>query len=89
MDISIDMPDRIVADDSLTCPEGGLRVTYTPRFKAVPGVGINARDMATGDYYIKENEADDGFDIEFFNAAGVSQERTFGYVAKGYGKVTT
>jgi predicted phage tail protein len=88
MDISIDMPDRVVAEDALTCPDGGLRVTYVPRFKAVPGVGINARDMATGDYYTKSNEAEDGFDIEFFNAAGVSQERTFGYVAKGYGKVT-
>lgn len=89
MDISIDMPDRVVADDEVACPEGGVRITYTPRFKAKPGVGINARDMQTGDYYTKSNEAVDGFDIEFFNAAGVSQARTFGYVAKGYGKVTT
>ncbi len=90
MDISIDMPDRVVADDTITCTAGGITVSYpVARFKAVPGVGINARDMHTGDYYTKSLETESGFRIEFFNAAAVSQERTFGYVAKGYGRVTT
>lgn len=91
MDISIDMPDRIIADDVVTCPEGGVRITYTPKFKGptFPGLAINIRDLSTGDYPRKSNEGVDGFDLEVFNAAGVSVERTFGYVAKGYGKVTT
>jgi len=83
--VNIDMPDRVVGDNDITCTTGGISVTFSPSFKAKPSIAIGAQDMATGDYYTMTNQDADGFDIEFFNSSATSIERVFDYVAKGYG----
>ena len=81
----IDMPDRIEAGDDIVVPAAGLRVTFTPAFNALKGLGIAAQDLATGDRAEITNKGKTGFDIAFKNSGGAGVQRTFDYVAKGYG----
>jgi hypothetical protein len=41
--------------------------------------------MATGDFYAITSKTKTGFTITFFNSSGSAQNRTFDYVAKGFG----
>ena len=83
---TIDMPDRIISDDDLTVPAIGLRIDFTPPFLGFKGVGIAAQELATGDYYKITTKDHAGFNIRFFNSGGTGVERTFDYVAAGYGR---
>ena len=85
--VTVDMPDRTDGGNDLTCPVEGLRVAYNPAFKAPPALGIAAQGMQYGDrYYVDPATKDEtGFDIQFFDSSGTAIERTFDWVAKGYG----
>jgi len=83
--VTVDMPDRIVAASDLAVPSSGLSVSFSPPFRSLQGVGIAAQGLETGDYYEITGKNDNGFNISFKNAAGAGVERTFDYVAKGYG----
>jgi hypothetical protein len=87
MEVVVDMPDRVIADNDLVVPPTGLSVTFTPAFKELQGVSIAAQGMQTGDYYAITGKNDGGFHIAFMNAAGATISRTLDYVAKGYGAV--
>lgn len=86
LSVTIDMPDRVESQNALTSGAASYHVSYPNSFKAVPTLGITASNMATGDYFTVTNEATDGFDIVFKNAAGTAVSRTFGYLARGYGR---
>ena len=81
------MPDRTVAVDDIasTTAGGGKAVTFSPAFKALQGLGVSADNLATGDFYIISAKSATGFTIKFSNSSGAVVDRTFGYVAKGYG----
>ncbi|MEN6621499.1 MAG: phage tail protein [Smithella sp.] len=86
--ITIDMPDRVVGKEDLVCTAGGISVVFeNGAFRAKPAIAVAGQDMATGDYFVITNQSVSGFDIEFFNSSNVSIERTFDFVAKGYGRV--
>lgn len=87
LSVTIDMPDRVEADNDLVVPVTGLRVDFAPAFKALDGLSIVAQDLATGDYYEVTAKDETGFFIQFFNSVGGGVERTFDYVAAGYGRV--
>ena len=87
LSVTIDMPDRIEADNDLVVPVTGSSVVFSPAFKALDGLSIVAQDMATGDYYEVSAKDETGFFIRFFNSVGGGVERTFDYVAAGYGRV--
>lgn len=87
LSVSIDMPDRVIADNDIATGAGAYAVTFAQPFKALGGIGILADNLATGDYYVITGKSVSGFTIEFRNAAGTAVSRTFDYVAKGYGKV--
>lgn len=83
LSVTVDMPDRIASDNDITCPSGGMSVSFPFTFYAVPALGITAQGMATGDYYsVSKTEAD--FDIQFFNASNAGVARTFDYIARSY-----
>lgn len=88
MTITCDMPDRVEADEDVASGAGAYAVTFVTPFKAVPALGITAQDMATGDYYTISGKTVSGFSITFKNAAGAAQNRTFDWLAKGYGAIT-
>jgi predicted phage tail protein len=87
--IDIDMPDRVYAQEDVTCPVNGMTHTYAPAFKAKPALGITAQDMQTGDYFTLTNQGAVGFDIEFFDSTDTSISRTYDILTKGYGHVSS
>lgn len=89
LSVTIDMPDRVVAGADIASGTSPFAVTFSPAFKGLTGVGISAQGMATGDYYLLSAKSATGFTIEFRNSSDTTVSRTFDYVARGYGKVTT
>lgn len=89
LEVSIDMPDSVRAEQDLSSGTGAKAVTFSPAFQSLQGIAIAAEDMATGDYYAISSKSRTGFTINFYNAAGIGVDRTFDYLAKGYGEVRT
>ena len=52
---------------------------------AIQGLGISADNLATGDFYEITSKSATGFTIKFKNSSGTVIDRTFGFVAKGFG----
>lgn len=60
-------------------------VTYAKAFYSTPSLGLTAFDFAAGDYYEITSPSRTGFTVTFRNNAGTAIDRTFQYVASGYG----
>ena len=84
--MQVDMPDRVEGGNDLVVTTAGLHVDFDPPFIALRGFGIAAQDLATGDRAVITGKDESGFDIIFRDSGGSPVERTFDYVAKGYGK---
>ncbi len=84
--VAVDMPDREDGARNVASGAALKTVSYTlsPVFKALPKIGITAKNMATGDYFVIANELVSSFDITFKNAAGAAVDRNFDWRAKGY-----
>lgn len=87
LEVVVDMPDRVSGDNDIICTTSGYNVIYDPAFKDAPAVAIAAQGLTTGDYYVITSKSRTGFSIAFFNSANIPIERTFDWVAKGYGYV--
>ena len=79
------MEERIFSQNDLTTSSGSKTITYTNPFYAIPSLGIAAQNMATGDFYTVSSKTVNGFTINFKNSSGANVDRTFDYLAKGYG----
>lgn len=86
--VSVDMQDRVLSGEDIASGAGSYAVTFSPAFKAAPAIGISAT-LATGDYYEITGKSASGFTITFKNSGGTAVDRTFDYVAKGYGRAST
>jgi len=86
--VTVDMPDRTITMLDQTCLAAGLRVDFSPPYRSLKSVVIDAANMATGDYKTITNKDETGFNVRFYNAAGTGVERVFDAVAVGYGEVT-
>jgi len=86
---TVDMPDRTFGDGGISSgtASGGKVITYSPAFKEVQALGISASNLATGDFYEITNKTATGFTIKFKNSSDAVVDRTFDYVAKGYGNL--
>ncbi|NNH56901.1 hypothetical protein HLI01_08780 [Rhizobium laguerreae] len=85
--VTVDMPDRVIAENDLVVSTSGLSISFSPAYYVLSGVSIAAQNMQTGDYYQITAKTASGFTIIFRNASGTPVARTFDYVAKGYGYV--
>ena len=83
--VTVDMPDRTIGQNNVTCPTVGLNVTFNPGFKVTPAIGITGKDMATGDFFEVTGESRTGFTVQFKNSAGSGVERVFDWLSVGYG----
>ena len=83
--ISVDMEKRTESGEDIASTTGTKAITYTNAFYASPAVGISAQNMATGDTYTISSKSATGFSIAFTNSSGSGINRTFDYVAQGYG----
>jgi len=89
MSVTIDMPDRVVAENDIASGAGAKAITFSPAFKDLQGLGISAQNLASGDFYAITNKSATGFTITFFNSSSSAVNRTFDYVAKGFGELVT
>jgi hypothetical protein len=87
LSVSVDMPDRTIAVADTASGAGSKAITFSPAFKAVQGIGISASNLNSGDYYAITSKSAAGFTITFYNSSDTAVDRTFDYVAKGYGEV--
>jgi len=85
MSIKLNMEERTFAQNDLTTSSGTRTITYTNPFYAVPAIGIAAQNLATGDTFTISSKTVNGFTIAFVNSSGSAVDRTFDYIAKGYG----
>lgn len=81
----VDMPDRLISGSDLVCPVSGLTVVFDPPFLGYSGMSRNDQDMQTGDYAVVTGAGVNGFSIIYRNSSGAAVQRTFDYVARGYG----
>lgn len=87
--VTVDMPDRVAAEANISSGAGAKVVTFNPAFKVTPALSIVADDMATGDFFEITSKSASGFTITFKDSGGSAVDRTFDYVAKGYGRIET
>jgi len=52
----------------------------------LPSIGINAQNMASGDYFVVSSVTGTGFTVHFKNSSNASIDRNFTYQAVGFGK---
>ena len=52
----------------------------------LPSIGINAQNMASGDYFVVSGVSGTGFTVHFKNSSNASIDRNFSYQAVGFGK---
>ena len=79
------MEKRIESDNDIASTTGTKVITYTNSFYESPALGISAQNMATGDTYTITSKSSAGFSIAFTNSSGSGINRTFDYVAQGFG----
>ena len=53
------------------------------------GLTLTGNLVHSGDYYVITNKSATGFTIEFFNSSNATINRTFDYVAKGFGELAS
>jgi len=87
LSVEVDMPDRIESGNDIASGTSSKIVTFSSAFKEIPSVGISAQSMASGDYYILTNKSRSGFTITFYNNSNNIINRTFDFMAKGYGRI--
>jgi len=87
LSVTVDMPDRVVSEADVSSGVGSKAITFSPAYKAVQGIGIAAQDLQSGDYYVITGKSATGFTITFYNSGDAVIDRTFDYVAKGYGEL--
>lgn len=87
--VTIDMPDRIERGEDLTVPDTGITITYEPPFKSAPAVVVTVQDGDEGDEIQFTAKDAGGFTFRVYNKNDLAYvERTFDYVASGYGRET-
>jgi len=86
LSVTIDMPDRVASGEDLTSGAGTYSVAFSPDFRVLKSVTINAQDLQQGDYWEVTNKARTGFDITFRDSGGTAVSRTFDWQAIGYGR---
>lgn len=87
LSVTVDMPDRSIAEADIASGTAAKAITFSPAFKELQGVGIAAQNLASGDYYQITSKSATGFTITFYNSSNTIIDRTFDYVAKGYGEI--
>lgn len=83
--VTVDMPDRVIAENDLLVTTSGRTINFSPAYYELSGISIAAQDLQTGDYSEITAKTASGFTIRFRNSSGTPVARTFDFVAKGYG----
>ena len=83
--VKLNIEERTFGESNLATSSGSKTVTFTNPFYEVPALGIAAQNMQTGDTFTISSKTVNGFSIAFVNSSGSAVDRTFDYIAKGFG----
>ncbi len=85
--VEVQMIDRRLAGGDIASGTagGGKAVSYSPAFKSLQSLQITGQNLSSGDTYAITNKSATGFTVTFTNSSGSVVNRTFDYVATGYG----
>lgn len=90
LSVTVDMPDRIERGDDIVVPSGGVTIDFSPEFKAPPAVAITIQDGGVDDKIEFINKTSGGFTFKVYNQTiGGYVERSFDYIASGFGRKNT
>lgn len=81
--ITVDVPDRVVSDRSVSVSASGLSVSYGAAFNAPPTVVCQIADAQGEEDVVISNETVSGFDV-VVKSGGSPVARTINYIAQGY-----
>lgn len=85
LSLTVDMPDRIENERSVSVPSSGLQIVYSTPFRVPPSVNVTPRVINQGDEMQITSETENGFTIGFTNG-GSGVAKTIDWIAKGYGR---
>jgi hypothetical protein len=83
LSFTLDVPDRTDTGTAVSVPSGGLTVTYTTPFNAVPNVQVTILSASQGDDAIVTSATASGFHVQIYNG-GSGVARSINWVAQGY-----
>ena len=86
--VSIDMPDRVEGGEDIECPAAGVRINFSPPFRARPAIAVDGQELPSGARSVRTEVSRAGFHQRFVDADGDGIECSFDWVAKGYGRAT-
>jgi putative tail protein len=86
LSITIDMPDRVEAGEDVTCPPGGVFVSFSPPFRERPAIAVDGQGLPSGAQSVRTNVSRAGFHQKFVSGAGADLSCSFDWVSKGYGR---
>lgn len=88
---TVDMPDRTIGEEDIATGTagGGKAVTFSPAFKELQALSISLQNLDQNEHYVVSSKSATGFTVTVYQGSGTSNvvDRTFDYVAKGYGYV--
>lgn len=88
LSVAVDVPDRIEQFSDLAVPAAGLRVAFSPPFRALPVISTAVQGLQPGEYCEITARDNAGFFVTIKNASGVGVAgRTIDVTARGYGYV--
>jgi len=85
LSVKLGMENRTASGADIVSGTGTKAVTFANAFYATPSLGVAVQNMASGDTYTISSKSATGFSIAFVNSSASGVDRTFDYVAKGYG----
>ena len=88
LQVKLVLEKRAERGDDVASGTSTKTITFTNNFYATPNITVTGQDLASGDYWTITNKSKTGFDIVFKNSSDVNINRTFDYVANGYGLQT-
>lgn len=84
--VTVDMPDRQVWGENIAVGTSGVTVTFSPPFRAVPAIVVDAQGLPAGGRAVKSAVTAAGFTLNFVDSLGMSVAGTADYTAVGYGR---
>ena len=85
--VKVEMIDRRLAEGDIASgtASSGKVVTYSSPFKVLESLQVTGQNLNSGDTYVISSKSTTGFTIKFLNSSSAVVDRTFDYVATGYG----
>jgi len=84
LSVTVNMPDRVIADNDVAIIAAGTRIDFSPPFQKLKGLAFG-ETLSAGMERIVTLKDETGFTVQY-KSGGVGVAHSTDYVAKGYGR---